>query len=156
MRWPFKEWGASVVLAGHSHSYERIMIDDIPYFVNGAGGAELLPFTTDSVPGTEVRYNQDWGAMRVTANPAKITFEFITRAKVLIDSFEMCASMPEDPSAHNEFVFQQWATVSPAADWSFVAGDFTGDGQPDVMGYHPSNGTLWVGEQTPPDLVVKP
>ena len=44
------------------------------------------------------------------------------------------------------FNFAQWATVDPVSGWQFTAGDFTGDARTDVMGYHPSNGTLWVGE----------
>src|SRR5438105_3897204 len=33
MRWPFKGWGADVVLAGHDHLYERFEVDGLPYFV---------------------------------------------------------------------------------------------------------------------------
>jgi len=47
--------------------------------------------------------------------------------------------------AQERFVFRKWATVTPAADWAFQAGDFTGDGKLDVVGYHPSDGTVWVG-----------
>jgi len=35
--------------------------------------------------------------------------------------------------------------VTPAAGWSFVAGQFAGDTKTDVAGYHPSNGSIWVG-----------
>jgi hypothetical protein len=41
--------------------------------------------------------------------------------------------------------FTQWGTVYPASGWSFVSGDFTGDGRTDVMGYDPGNGSLWIG-----------
>ena len=34
MRWTFQEWGASVVLSGHDHTYERILMGGFPYFVN--------------------------------------------------------------------------------------------------------------------------
>ena len=37
MQWPFAAWGASVVLAGHDHNYERLVVDGTPFFVNGAG-----------------------------------------------------------------------------------------------------------------------
>jgi hypothetical protein len=43
------------------------------------------------------------------------------------------------------FSFTQYATVSPARNWSFVAGQFAGNNRTDVVGYHPSNGSLWVG-----------
>ena len=42
----------------------------------------------------------------------------------------------------------RWATVTPAAGWTFLVGDFAGDGKPDVVGYDPSNGTLSVGTNT--------
>ena len=37
VQWPFREWGASAVLFGHDHLYERIVHEGFPYFVNGAG-----------------------------------------------------------------------------------------------------------------------
>ena len=56
MRWPFQAWGASAVVAGHAHSYERIMIAGFPYFVNGAGGHGTTAFDITPVAGTVVRY----------------------------------------------------------------------------------------------------
>lgn len=38
MRWPFKEWGATAVMSGHAHVYERLEVDNLTYFVNGIGG----------------------------------------------------------------------------------------------------------------------
>ena len=38
MQWPFEAWGADAVLAGHDHTYERLLVGSIPYFVNGIGG----------------------------------------------------------------------------------------------------------------------
>ena len=91
MRWPFQAWGASAVVSGHSHSYERIMIAGFPYFVNGAGGSGTTSFALIAVSGTEVRFNDDMGAMRVIADQAAITFEFITRSGELIDFFKLTA-----------------------------------------------------------------
>src|SRR5438445_4157841 len=91
MRWPFQAWGASAVISGHSHSYERIMIGGFPYFVNGAGGSGTTSFALIAVSGTEVRFNDDMGAMRVIADQAAITFEFITRSGELIDFFKLTA-----------------------------------------------------------------
>jgi hypothetical protein len=44
--------------------------------------------------------------------------------------------------------FSQWATVEPASGWQFGAGYFTDSGKADLVGYHPSKGTLWVGSDT--------
>ncbi|HUM71896.1 MAG TPA: hypothetical protein PLK31_23965, partial [Chloroflexota bacterium] len=63
-QWPFAAWGATAVFAGHEHTYERIMADEIVYFVNGLGGRWWIhPFAGTAVAGSAVRYNQDYGAM---------------------------------------------------------------------------------------------
>jgi hypothetical protein len=86
MRWPFQMWGADVVMSGHDHTYERILISGFPYFVNGAGGHTLYTFGTP-IAGSQVRYNARHGAMRVTASRTKMIFEFINIDGVTVDSF---------------------------------------------------------------------
>jgi tartrate-resistant acid phosphatase type 5 len=88
MRWPFQEWGASAVLSGHDHTYERLEENGIPYFVNGVGGGAIYNFT-QVVAGSQVRYNSDYGAMLVTADPHIITFQFITRKGEQIDTYTL-------------------------------------------------------------------
>jgi tartrate-resistant acid phosphatase type 5 len=78
LRWPFRKWGAEVVFAGHDHTYERFDVDGIPYFVNGLGGASKYGFPTAPTPETRFRYNEDFGAMRVTATRTEIAYEFFT------------------------------------------------------------------------------
>ncbi len=41
-----------------------------------------------------------------------------------------------------------WFTVSPASDWQFATGEFSGDSLCDVVAYHPSNGSIWIGINT--------
>ncbi len=65
MQWPFKQWGASAVFAGHDHAYERFDIGGTPYFVNGAGGMYTYTFKITPELGSLVRYNADFGAMLV-------------------------------------------------------------------------------------------
>jgi hypothetical protein len=87
-QWPYAEWGATAVLAGHEHTYERIMTDEIVYFVNGLGGRwRIHPFARTAVPGSAVRYNQDFGALLVTANETCLNFSFYNRSEELIDSY---------------------------------------------------------------------
>jgi tartrate-resistant acid phosphatase type 5 len=88
MRWPFKEWGVSAVLSAHDHTYERLWINDLPYFVNGLGGGPRYTFE-EAVPGSQVRFRDDYGAMLVTATTADLTFEFYTRAGILIDVYSL-------------------------------------------------------------------
>jgi tartrate-resistant acid phosphatase type 5 len=92
MRWPYAEWGASTVLAGHNHTYERLQVDGIPYFVNGLGGGPRYSFQ-DILPSSQVRFNDDYGAMLVTGTDSELLFEFYTRRGELIDSYTL--SKPE-------------------------------------------------------------
>ncbi|MFN8413116.1 MAG: metallophosphoesterase [Anaerolineales bacterium] len=85
-QWPYKAWGADVVLAGHDHIYERLLVGGLPYFVNGIGGAELYGFSS-IVPGSQVRFNQDYGAMRVETNGLTMKFQAYSRTGILIDEY---------------------------------------------------------------------
>jgi tartrate-resistant acid phosphatase type 5 len=84
MVWPFEEWGASAVLSGHDHDYERLQVGGIPYFVNGLGGGPIYYFILTE-PESQVRFNDDYGAMLVSADEAQIIFQFITRRGEVID-----------------------------------------------------------------------
>jgi hypothetical protein len=88
MQWPFKEWGADVVMAAHDHTYERLIIDDFPYFVNGLGGKSKY-FFGPPIPGSQVRYNEKYGAMLMTANESQFTFSFFSVDSELIDFYEI-------------------------------------------------------------------
>lgn len=41
MQWPYRAWGADLVMSGSRHGYERLANDGIPYIVNGLGGGAL-------------------------------------------------------------------------------------------------------------------
>jgi len=86
LQWPFAEWGVDVVLAGHDHHYERLERDGIVYFVNGLGGnPERYDFRT-ALPGSEVRFNAEHGAMLVEATLDRLELRFVTAAGREIDS----------------------------------------------------------------------
>ncbi len=87
-RWPYAEWGADVVLAGHDHTYERLDENGLTYIVNGLGGNGRYDFV-DILDGSLVRYNADYGAMRVEATDTHIVFEFINRKGAVVDTFEL-------------------------------------------------------------------
>ncbi|GAB4471490.1 MAG: hypothetical protein Kow0088_05260 [Anaerolineales bacterium] len=88
MRWPFKEWGVDVVLCGHDHYYERLVVDDLVYFINGAGGGGLYDFGAIA-EGSQKRFNASYGAMLVTLDYEQMIFEFYTVEGVLIDRYEL-------------------------------------------------------------------
>ncbi len=76
LRWPFAEWGASLVLAGHEHMYERLDgPGGIPFVVAGHGGNTL----TNSFPNSpspavsQVRVGDRIGALRLDVTPTQLT-----------------------------------------------------------------------------------
>jgi predicted phosphodiesterase len=85
MRWPFREWGADLVLSGHDHTYERLQLDGLTYIVNGLGGGSIYDFFIP-LPESQFRYNQDHGAMLLTADSASLQVEFFNIQGELIDS----------------------------------------------------------------------
>lgn len=87
-RWSYREWGADVVLSGHDHTYERLLIDGFPYFVNGLGGGAIYRFK-NVLDGSQVRFNEDYGAMLVEADSRQLTFKFITRQGVVVDTYTL-------------------------------------------------------------------
>jgi hypothetical protein len=87
LQWPFTEWGATAVLSGHDHTYERIMVDGFPYFVDGLGGNGKYSFDPTPVAGSQIRYAAEYGALRVTADSRSIIFEFINGKAQVIDTF---------------------------------------------------------------------
>ncbi len=80
LQWQYQSWGATAVLSGHEHNYERIIKNGFPYFVDGAGGRSLYPFSLTPVAGSEFRYNANYGAMLVTADNNTIKFDFYSIA----------------------------------------------------------------------------
>ncbi|MFN4294735.1 MAG: metallophosphoesterase family protein [Thermoflexales bacterium] len=87
-QWPYAAWGADVVIAGHAHTYERIARDGIVYLVNGIGGAPLYWFGAP-IPGSLVRYNAGYGALRLDATPSRLRFVMFNAAAAVIDSFDL-------------------------------------------------------------------
>lgn len=76
MRWPFKEWGATVVLCGHEHNYERLVDSTgMTYFVNGLGGKDWRDFSV-IVPESRYRFTSNYGAMLITSYNDSLNFKF--------------------------------------------------------------------------------
>ena len=91
MRWPFKSWGASAVMAGHEHLYERLTINGLTYFVNGLGG-NLRSIFGFPISGSQVRYSANYGAMLVNAYEDSLVLKFYNIANSLRDNFKILPS----------------------------------------------------------------
>ena len=65
---------------------------DFPAFVTGLGGRSIYQFQTP-IAGSVVRYNANYGAMRVVISPQRVAFAFFSIANpvVPIDVFELSA-----------------------------------------------------------------
>ena len=124
MQWPYAAWGASAVLAGHDHTYERLLVDGFPYFVNGLGGNSIYGFGTP-LPGSQVRYNGNYGAMLVQASNSALTFEFVNRTGVLVDSYTingppLATGLASFTAAsHAGSLLVAWETVDEANNTGF-------------------------------------
>ena len=62
LQWPFREWGATTVLTGHDHDYERIDRAGMPYVVVGTGGKRLYGFSVDRGRQSGPRCEAAWRA----------------------------------------------------------------------------------------------
>jgi hypothetical protein len=93
VQWPFAQWGASAVFSGHDHDYERLSVGGLTYFVNGLGGQSIFEMQSP-VPGSRVRYNVDYGAMRVTTSDDSATFQFVARSGQVVDTYTIGAPVP--------------------------------------------------------------
>ena len=93
MQWPFKQWGADVVIAGHDHHYERLEVDGLPYIINGLGGKSIRSVGTPS-GNSQFIYDDNYGAMFATATDEELTLEFhsISSGGTFIDSLTIAAA----------------------------------------------------------------
>jgi hypothetical protein len=77
MQWPFRDWGASLVLAGHDHTYERLFVDGMTYVVCGISGPmERYPITI-TLPGS-VAHAIEYGALLIDADESRLRVRFYT------------------------------------------------------------------------------
>lgn len=93
LRWNYKAWGATAVLGGHYHFYERFLVDDLLFFVNGVGGNdlhEMLPPNSDS----QFQYNQKHGAMLMTFTADQANFKMINIDNEIIDNYTISLGNP--------------------------------------------------------------
>jgi acid phosphatase type 7 len=84
-----------IVLAGHDHTYERfspITPEGVPdaarglrFFVVGTGGRDLYNFASLQ-PNSEIRYNQDFGVLRIVTKEGGYDWAFVNIAGVTVDA----------------------------------------------------------------------
>lgn len=119
MRWPFAEWGADAVLNGHDHTYERLHLDNVAYFVNGLGGKSKYGFSTP-IPESAIQYNAEYGAQKVVADDISMTFSFINVLGVTVDTYTIYKTNPPlvnitSPLSNSHFISPKTISVSAEA-----------------------------------------
>ena len=86
LQWPFRAWGASLVLTGHDHLYERMSVAGFPYVVNGLGGSSLYPFA-EAIGGSELRFNAADGALLLSADDESLRLSMLTSDDTVVDDY---------------------------------------------------------------------
>ena len=112
VQWPFREWGATTVLAGHDHDYERIDRAGMPYVVVGTGGKRLYEFKAAIAGGSQVRLAKQHGALLIEVREERASARFATSDGIVLDSFAL-------PSARD--LPAATSLIPPGARWRYLA-----------------------------------
>lgn len=76
-RFPYSEWGVSMVMSGHDHTMQHLVVDDVNYVVNGVGGGSLHYFE-EILEGTEFRLSDHFGAVFLDVCESELVVRFVT------------------------------------------------------------------------------
>lgn len=85
LQWPFKDWGADLVISAHGHNYERLLVGGLSYLVAGLGGATKRSFGA-SATGSQFRYNSQHGVIRLAASSTRLQAVFFNVSNEIVDS----------------------------------------------------------------------
>lgn len=89
LRWPFKNWGADLLLHGDFHAYERLLNPDgLPIVIGGWSGRPLDPFVAIS-PYSLARYNAQNGAVKLSVTINQLKMEAINYSGTVIDTLTL-------------------------------------------------------------------
>lgn len=74
-RLPWSNLGVDLVLSGHSHNYERLLVDEVVHIVAGVGGASPVGFGS-ALEESDERITGSYGALKITVNPSTLEISF--------------------------------------------------------------------------------
>jgi tartrate-resistant acid phosphatase type 5 len=95
LAWPFAAWGASLVLAGHEHDYERLTLaPGVPLVVNGIGGVALRPVRETVHERSQLAYDGAHGAMLFEADSERMVVRALGSDGSVLDAFMLKADVP--------------------------------------------------------------
>lgn len=139
MQWPYQSWGADAMFSGHDHTYERVVQNGFPYFVDGYSGYTLYNFGTP-VTGSQVRYSSTYGAIRVDADIHTITFTAINKDGVTVDTYSLTSNNP--PVFSNDIITK--ASVEIGTAYTGTISTEAADPDGDVVTYSKTAGPAWL------------
>ncbi len=149
LQWPFRAWGASLVLAGHDHLYERASVSGLPYVVCGLGGNVRYPFGPP-IGGSALRFNATEGCLLAVADEESLRLQLVTTGDAVVDDFVLPRGGIDPGSTTLVAEGATWrfldTGVDPGATWTALAFDDSGWAQgPAQLGYGDGDEATVVG-----------
>lgn len=120
-RFPFGDWGAHVVISGHAHNYERLLVDGFQYIVCGLGGAPKRGFVSPPTTGSQFRYNTFYGTLYITAKKDQLQITFYDTRGEAVDSVQWQTTEEFGPGP-------QPPEPAPAGEWCQLRGSVAPEG----------------------------
>ena len=74
LRLPYKEWGADLVINGHTHCGELLEVEGLKYYIQLSGGAALGNWFANRNPYSKFFYKSDFGATLAKVKGDSINF----------------------------------------------------------------------------------
>ena len=130
MLWPFPEWGATAIFAGHDHVYERVLTNGVNYAIIGLGGDRIDNFYAVPTAGSMARYRTTYGAGKLVVTETNFVFQFINIFHDVIDGYTLEA-MPARLALG-------WTSGSPTiALWGSPGRSYITEASADLQDWHP-------------------
>lgn len=89
LRWPFKNWGADLVLSSGTKNYERLLEQNFPYIVNGLAVAKPFENVVSAAAGSKFFYNAGHAIGKLTVSQTKLIYELMDFTSHVIDSLTL-------------------------------------------------------------------
>ena len=92
-RFPFDQWGVDLVLSGHDHTFQHLIVDNVHYVVDGVGGGSLHKFE-EILEGTEYRLSGKYGAFFIRPEGSRLKCWFQSVEGDIPHRFEVGSAVP--------------------------------------------------------------
>jgi hypothetical protein len=91
-RFPYDKWGVCMVMSGHDHTMQHLLVDTVHYVVNGVGGGSLHYFE-EVLEGTEFRLAEHYGAVMLDVSRDELTVRFVTVDSGVVHQFAVAPAL---------------------------------------------------------------